>query len=57
MSDYAAMLYDVRDDVATITLNRPDAANSLNHELSTEMLDAIIRYAGGPQFAPKLKLQ
>ncbi len=43
MPQYTAILYDVRDGVATITLNRPAAANSLNHELSSEMLDAIIR--------------
>jgi 2-(1,2-epoxy-1,2-dihydrophenyl)acetyl-CoA isomerase len=48
MSQYTAMLYEVRDGVATITLNRPDAANSLNHELSTEMLDAIIRSEEDP---------
>lgn len=43
MPDYTAILYDLRDGVATLTLNRPDAANSLNEALSTEMLDAIIR--------------
>jgi 2-(1,2-epoxy-1,2-dihydrophenyl)acetyl-CoA isomerase len=48
MSQYTAMLYEVRDGVATITLNRPDAANSLNHELSTQMLDAIIRSEEDP---------
>jgi 2-(1,2-epoxy-1,2-dihydrophenyl)acetyl-CoA isomerase len=40
---YKAIFHEIRDGVATITLNRPDAANSLNHELSSEMLDAIIR--------------
>ena len=48
MPQYTAMLYEVRDGVATITLNQPDAANSLNHELSTEMLDAIIRSEEDP---------
>jgi 2-(1,2-epoxy-1,2-dihydrophenyl)acetyl-CoA isomerase len=48
MPDYTAMSYELRDDVATITLNRPEAANSLNHELSTEMLDAIIRSEENP---------
>lgn len=43
MPQYSAILYETRDGVATISLNRPDAANSLNHELSAEMLDAIIR--------------
>jgi 2-(1,2-epoxy-1,2-dihydrophenyl)acetyl-CoA isomerase len=40
---YTSILYEVRDNVATITLNRPEAANSLNEALSTEMLDALIR--------------
>ncbi|HKV53027.1 MAG TPA: enoyl-CoA hydratase-related protein [Candidatus Binataceae bacterium] len=43
MPDYTAILYDVRDAVATVTLNRPDAANSANETLATELLDAIIR--------------
>ncbi|MGH7933342.1 MAG: enoyl-CoA hydratase/isomerase family protein [Candidatus Binataceae bacterium] len=43
MPDYSAILYQVRDNVAHITLNRPAAANSLNEQLSAETLDAIIR--------------
>jgi len=49
MHQYKAILYGVSDGVATITLNRPDAANSLNHELSSEMLDAIIRSKEDPE--------
>lgn len=45
---YKAIFHEIRDGVATITLNRPDAANSLNHELSSEMLDAIIRSEEDP---------
>jgi 2-(1,2-epoxy-1,2-dihydrophenyl)acetyl-CoA isomerase len=48
MAQYTVILYEVSDGVATITLNRPDAANSLNHELSAEMLDAIIRAEEDP---------
>jgi 2-(1,2-epoxy-1,2-dihydrophenyl)acetyl-CoA isomerase len=40
---YSAIRYEERDGVAQITLNRPDAANTLNHALSTELLDALIR--------------
>jgi 2-(1,2-epoxy-1,2-dihydrophenyl)acetyl-CoA isomerase len=40
---YSAIRYEERDGVAQITLNRPDAANTLNHAMSTEMLDALIR--------------
>jgi 2-(1,2-epoxy-1,2-dihydrophenyl)acetyl-CoA isomerase len=43
MPDYSAIIYEVRDGVAHLTLNRPEAANSLNDRLSAEMVDAIIR--------------
>jgi 2-(1,2-epoxy-1,2-dihydrophenyl)acetyl-CoA isomerase len=49
MPDYTAILYDLRDGVATLTLNRPDAANSLNDALSAEMVDAIIRAEENPE--------
>src|SRR5579863_4952536 len=42
-TQYTSILYEVRDHVATITLNRPHDANSLNQALSTETLDALIR--------------
>jgi 2-(1,2-epoxy-1,2-dihydrophenyl)acetyl-CoA isomerase len=48
MPEYEAILYDMRDGVATISLNRPAAANSANETLSTEMLDAIIRSEENP---------
>jgi 2-(1,2-epoxy-1,2-dihydrophenyl)acetyl-CoA isomerase len=43
MPEYTAITYALADSVATITLNRPEAANTLNEALSSEMLDAIIR--------------
>ena len=43
MPNYSAITYDLADGVATITLNRPESANTLNETLSGEMLDAIIR--------------
>ena len=43
MPEYHAITCELADGVACITLNRPEAANSLNEELSSEMLDAIIR--------------
>ena len=39
---YSAIRYEERDGVAQITLNRPEAANTLNNALSSEMLDALI---------------
>ena len=43
--DYEAILYDVQDRVATITLNRPERMNAFSDELLTEWADAIWRAA------------
>lgn len=41
--DYKAILFEVREGVAHLTLNRPDAANSINLELAQELYDAMLR--------------
>jgi 2-(1,2-epoxy-1,2-dihydrophenyl)acetyl-CoA isomerase len=43
MPDYTGILFEVRDGVGTITLNRPDSANALDHQTSMELVDALIR--------------
>lgn len=45
MSD---ILYDVRDPVATITLNRPDRLNALTYGMLDELRDAVARAAEDP---------
>ncbi len=40
--------FEVRDHVGHITLNRPDAANAINLELSKELLDCTLRCAEEP---------
>lgn len=42
---YAAILYDVREQVATITLNRPHVRNAQNSTLILELDDAMHRAA------------
>ncbi|MER6949739.1 enoyl-CoA hydratase-related protein [Nonomuraea sp. NPDC000554] len=41
--------YDVTDAVATITLDRPDAMNSLTAEVKAALLDALRRAAESPE--------
>src|SRR6516225_9002373 len=43
MPDYSGILFEMRDGVGTITLNRPDSANALDHQTSMELVDALIR--------------
>ena len=42
MRIFETLTLDVEDGVATITLNRPEAANSLNQAMARELMDASI---------------
>ena len=39
---YKTLLFDVRDSVAHITLNRPEAANSINSEMGSDLMHATM---------------
>src|SRR5260370_34986605 len=41
--DYQTLLYEVRDGVAWITLNRPEAANTVTVEMCSELMRAALR--------------
>lgn len=41
--DYSAILYDVQDQIATITLNRPERMNAFSDALLSEWADALWR--------------
>ena len=41
--EYRTLLYEVKDNVARITLNRPDAANALDAQMGHELMLAAIR--------------
>jgi 2-(1,2-epoxy-1,2-dihydrophenyl)acetyl-CoA isomerase len=45
---YETLLFDVTDGLAKITLNRPDAANSLNRQLAHDLMMAAIECDENP---------
>jgi 2-(1,2-epoxy-1,2-dihydrophenyl)acetyl-CoA isomerase len=48
MSAYETIDLEVRDGVAHLTLNRPDAANGINLELAQDLMDATLTIAADP---------
>ncbi|MDP2919421.1 MAG: enoyl-CoA hydratase-related protein [Dehalococcoidia bacterium] len=46
--EYKTILFEIRDNVARITLNRTDAANSLNSEMSKDLFYASIECSENP---------
>ena len=47
--DYTTLLFDVRDNVAHITLSRPEAANSINEEMGKDLMHAALRCDEDPE--------
>src|SRR4030042_4977253 len=47
--EYNTLLFDVRDHVAHITLNRPEAANSINEEMGIDLMHASLRCDEDPE--------
>jgi enoyl-CoA hydratase/carnithine racemase len=45
---YQCLLYEAKDGIATLTLNRPDRLNALGDTLRDDLLDAITRASGDP---------
>ncbi len=48
MADYETVELEVRDGVAHLTLNRPDAANGINLPLARDLMDAVLAVAADP---------
>ena len=40
---YSTLLFDLQDSVAHVTLNRPDAANTLNADMMQDLFDVMLR--------------
>ena len=45
---YKCLLYEVRDRIATLTLNRPDRLNALGDTLREDLYDAVLKAAADP---------
>lgn len=43
MTSYSTILYSIDENIATITLNRPEKLNAFTHGMMTEMIDAFDR--------------
>jgi len=47
--EFKTLLFDVQDNLAHITLNRPDAANSINEEMGKDLMHAALRCDEDPE--------
>lgn len=48
MANYSSLNFEVRDNVAHVTLNRPEAANALNFDLARELEEVSLRCGEDP---------
>src|SRR3990172_1149833 len=46
---YTCLLYETKDRIATLTLNRPDRLNALGDTLREDLLDAVTRASADPE--------
>jgi len=47
--EFTTLLFDVRENVAHLTLNRPEAANSINEEMGKDLMHAVLRCDEDPE--------
>jgi len=46
--DYEQIIFEISDEIATITLNRPKRLNAYTYQMSIEMWDAIMKVENDP---------
>jgi enoyl-CoA hydratase/carnithine racemase len=49
MTTYKCLLYEVKDGIATLTLNRPERLNALGDTLREDLLDGVARASDDPE--------
>jgi enoyl-CoA hydratase/carnithine racemase len=49
MTSYKCLLYEVKDAIATLALNRPERLNALGDTLREDFYDAILRVSADPE--------
>jgi enoyl-CoA hydratase len=46
---YQTLLFEIKDGIATVTVNRPDKLNALNDQVMAELSDAVERITTAPE--------
>ncbi|MGD0073536.1 MAG: enoyl-CoA hydratase [Candidatus Binataceae bacterium] len=49
MSNYTTLMFEIRDNVGRITLNRPEAGNVLNLQMAQELMEATLKCDESPE--------
>src|SRR5499433_2638924 len=49
MPDYKCLIYEVKDSIAMLTLNRPERLNALGDTLRDDLYDAVLRASQDPE--------
>lgn len=45
---YKCLIYEVEENIATLTMNRPERLNALGDTLRTDLHDAVTKASGDP---------
>ena len=46
--EYETLIYEIRNNIAIITLNRPEAANSINVSMARDLMNCTLNCSENP---------